>query len=93
MGSSDLSVVSWRVAKWAMLREEFVNLRQDDILHNWEACLQGRAPHVRKLTVWSPPPLRVLKYNVDGVARGKPGPTGIEGVLRMTKVMNLGING
>lgn len=54
---------------------------------------QGRAPHVMKLTVWSPLPLRVLKYNVDGVARGKPGPTGIEGVLRMTKVMNLGING
>lgn len=32
--------------------------------------------------MWSPPPCGVLKFNMDGAARGKPGPAGIGGVLR-----------
>ena len=28
---------------------------------------------VTKFVPWSPPPLDVLKFNVDGAARGKPG--------------------
>ncbi|XXG62464.1 hypothetical protein AAC387_Pa05g0816 [Persea americana] len=31
--------------------------------------------------LWSPPPLDLLKFNVDGPARGKSGPSGIGGVL------------
>ena len=37
---------------------------------------------VRKSILWSPPPIGWLKFNVDGATRGKPGPTGIGGVLR-----------
>ncbi|KAK3205589.1 hypothetical protein Dsin_019635 [Dipteronia sinensis] len=31
---------------------------------------------------WIPPTSDRLKFNVDGSARGKPGPTGVGGVLR-----------
>lgn len=30
---------------------------------------------------WQPPPLRSWKWNVDGFAKGKPGPVGVGGVL------------
>lgn len=36
----------------------------------------------RRVDQWSPPPLGVLKFNVDGATRGKPGPTAIGGILR-----------
>lgn len=32
--------------------------------------------------IWSPPPLGVFKFNVDGATRGKPSPTGTGGMLR-----------
>lgn len=32
--------------------------------------------------LWSPPNQNVMKFNVDGTARGKSGPAGIGGVLR-----------
>lgn len=35
----------------------------------------------RRITFWSAPDSDVLKFNVDTVARGKHGPTGIGGVL------------
>lgn len=35
----------------------------------------------RMSILWFPPPLDMLKFNVDGAARGKLGPTSIEGVL------------
>ena len=41
-------------------------------------------PKVRRSTLWSPPPLGVLKFNVDGAARGKLGPVGIGGVCFAT---------
>lgn len=31
---------------------------------------------------WCPPPHNKIKWNVDGSARGKPGPGGIGGILR-----------
>ena len=34
---------------------------------------------------WVPPNVRVLKFNVDRAAKGKPWPTGIGGVLRDTE--------
>lgn len=36
----------------------------------------------RRKEIWSTQPLGWSKYNVDGVDRGKPRPTGIGGVLR-----------
>lgn len=50
-----------------------------------EACLQRRLPRARKLAVWSPPPMGVLKFNMDGATRGKLVLAGIGGVLRYNK--------
>ena len=37
---------------------------------------------LRVLTLWNPPDLYTLKWNVDGSSKGKLGPAGIGGVLR-----------
>lgn len=82
MGYSNLLfVVNRRVAKWAMVREEVVDLGMDNVLHKLEACLQGRLPRAKKLAIWSPPPMGGLKFNMDGTTRGKLG-LGIGGVLK-----------
>lgn len=52
---------------------------------NWEACIKCGPIKGRRIAQWSPPPLSVLKFNVDEATRGKPGPTGIGGVLRNNK--------
>ncbi|KAK9266420.1 hypothetical protein L1049_012440 [Liquidambar formosana] len=52
------------------------------------SCIDGvRAFRSTKLrpkcpTLWKSPPSTTLKFNVDGSAKGKPGPGGIGGVLR-----------
>lgn len=71
---------------WALVRKEFSNFTLDDIFVNWEACMGCRPVKVRRSILWSPPPLRLFKFNVDGAARGKPGPSGIGGALRITRV-------
>ncbi|XXG59908.1 hypothetical protein AAC387_Pa04g1911 [Persea americana] len=40
---------------------------------------------VRRSVPWSPPPIRVLKFNVDGVSKGKSKQASIGGVLRNFK--------
>lgn len=37
---------------------------------------------IKKVMSWAPPLDGVLKFNVDGAARGKQGPAGIGGVFR-----------
>ena len=37
---------------------------------------------VKNVTLWKVPPPGSLKFNVDGSAKGKPGPAGIGGVLK-----------
>eukprot|EP00268_Persea_americana_P068026 TRINITY_DN9427_c0_g1_i1.p1 TRINITY_DN9427_c0_g1~~TRINITY_DN9427_c0_g1_i1.p1 ORF type:complete len:120 (+),score=19.95 TRINITY_DN9427_c0_g1_i1:825-1184(+) len=44
-----------------------------------------RPSKMRKSVMLVPPSLGVLKFNVDGAARGKPRPAGIGGVLRNSK--------
>lgn len=70
---SDLvSKVTLRIAKWALVRKEFWNFNLNDILFNWEACM-GYCPFKeRRFVSWYPPPIEVLKFNVDGASRGKP---------------------
>ena len=41
--------------------------------------------NVRRSVPWSPPLIGVLKLNVDGTSRGKPGPAGKGEVLRSYK--------
>lgn len=54
--------------------KKFVSVRFNDIQHNWEACMEGGPPKVRKYVSWSSPLPSVLKFNMDGAARGKLSP-------------------
>ena len=57
----------------------------DCILQNWKACMSCGPSKDRKVVGWCPPPSGWIKFNVDGAAKGKPGPAGIGGVLRNDK--------
>ncbi|GMJ01097.1 hypothetical protein like AT4G29090 [Hibiscus trionum] len=46
---------------------------------------------VRRGVFWQPPVMGVLKFNIDGVARGKPGPAGFGGVMRDGECRILGL--
>ncbi|GMI75617.1 hypothetical protein like AT5G65005 [Hibiscus trionum] len=53
----------------------------------WWTCPSSQALSVagkkeRRGVFWQPPVTGVLKFNVDGAARGKPGPAGFGGVMR-----------
>lgn len=41
-----------------------------------------KAPRQQSRSIWDPPPPKMLKWNVDGSAKGKLGPAGISGILR-----------
>lgn len=71
-----------------MQTKELENFNLDIILSNWEACMVGRSFKEREVMWWSPPPEGVLKFNVDGAARGKLGLTGISGVLHNHGVLH-----
>ena len=77
-----ISKITLAIAKWALDRKEFFNFCLYDILINWELCMRCGPVKVRKSILWSPPHVSLFKFNVDGAARGKPGPAGIGGVLR-----------
>lgn len=63
---------------------EFFNIKVNDILHNWEACMSCGSKKKRGDVSWSAPSPNVLKFNVDRMAKGKLGNVG--GALVMTKV-------
>eukprot|EP00268_Persea_americana_P021089 TRINITY_DN21101_c0_g1_i1.p1 TRINITY_DN21101_c0_g1~~TRINITY_DN21101_c0_g1_i1.p1 ORF type:complete len:199 (+),score=31.91 TRINITY_DN21101_c0_g1_i1:157-753(+) len=63
------------------LTKELSNFSMHGILSNWKACMVCGLTKERRSTFWSPPSMGMLKFNVDGAARGKPGPAGIGGVL------------
>ena len=77
--------VTFRIAKWALVRKEYSEFSTNDIFVNWKACMVCGPLKVKRSTLWSSPPLGVLTFNVDGATRGKPGPTGIGGVLHNNK--------
>lgn len=62
-----------RIAKWATVRKECSDLNIDDLLHNWGACMRMGLSKKKKSAAWCAPPIGVLKFNVDGAARGKRG--------------------
>ena len=77
-----IASINMRISKWALIRKEFSNFSLNDIIYNWEACMVCSVPRIMKVEVWCPPARGLLKFNVDGAARGKPGPAGVGGVLR-----------
>ena len=46
-----------------------------------KSCMGCGPVKVRRFILWSPPPISLFEFKVDGAARGKPGPAGIGGVL------------
>lgn len=63
------------VAKyWALTRKEVKDLKLDDVLSNWEACMSCGWEKERKVIHWFPPPKGSFKFNVHGTTEGKPGP-------------------
>lgn len=64
--------------------ESFQNLKPDNI-HHWQAILVSRPCKAKIVVFWSSPPDDFIKFNVDGVTRGKPCPTGVDGVLWNSK--------
>lgn len=66
-----------------MHKQGFKDLRLGDLWLSWEGCMKSTIPVIRRTLVeWYPPTRGTLKFNVDGAFKGKPGPTGIGGVLR-----------
>ena len=76
-----ISRVPFRIEKWALVRKEFSNFNLDDSLFNWEVCMGCGSSKVRSSIHWSPPPFGVLKFNMGGASRGKPGPASVGGKL------------
>ncbi|KAK3206879.1 hypothetical protein Dsin_020925 [Dipteronia sinensis] len=52
------------------------------LLNLKECCCKVKKAKKSKLKDWIPHDLNTLKFNVDGSARGSPGPAGMGGVLR-----------
>ena len=52
------------------------------LLNLKDLCVDQKKSKVSKIVDWIPPDLGYLKFNVDGSAKGKPGPAGMGGVLR-----------
>ncbi|XVF82174.1 hypothetical protein PTKIN_Ptkin16aG0024000 [Pterospermum kingtungense] len=76
--SSVVRTTIWGKAKWPDLDGGVV-----DFLQNIDCIrLPLRRPPLRAASSWSCSCIGSLKFNVDGSAMGKPGPTGIRGVLR-----------
>ncbi|KAK9283223.1 hypothetical protein L1049_011459 [Liquidambar formosana] len=73
-----------RTAIWVKALRSELGYSIDEFLN----CIDGvRQFHIKKkkqkrTIIWYPPSPGTLKFNVDGLARGKPGPGGIGGVLR-----------
>lgn len=64
-----------RIEKWVMHKKDYKNFSIDWFLNNWK-CVWLVIPisfKDRKHNWWSSPPVGILKHNVDGVDRDKPG--------------------
>ncbi|KAK0599896.1 hypothetical protein LWI29_009613 [Acer saccharum] len=59
------------------------------LLNLKESCVSLTHLKSRTHVNWLPPVGSVLKFNVDGSARGKPGPAGIGGILRNSEGLTL----
>ena len=75
-------VMILRIAKQAGVRKECLDLKIENVWENWDACLKMRAFNKKINICWYPPPIGILKFNVDGATWGKSGLAGVGGVLR-----------
>ena len=75
-----------KIGKWAMESKEFKFLNIENILVNWEACMVCGSSRSINHVRWCPALEGVIKFNVHGMARSKPG-RGSEGYFTISKVM------
>ena len=64
-----------QIAKWASFKKEFDASKVFGVLHNWEASLYCGVKKVKKVVLWAPPNVEMMKFNVDGAlekSRGQP---------------------
>ena len=71
----------WLKAKWP----DCPNTISDIVSLPCAIQVSFKVKIVTNATIWKCPPLDSLKFNVDGSARGKPGPAGIGGLLKDCK--------
>ena len=81
--SKAVDMVQFRIAWWF---KNFGKGSKDPITHILldvaERCIDPYSVRTPNVEEWIPPPQEMLKFNVDGSARGSPGQAGIGGVLR-----------
>lgn len=58
-----------KLAKLVVYKNEFKDLRLDNLMCNLDACLKSRPPNVKKFDAWASPPHECLKFSMDGAAR------------------------
>ena len=66
----------FKITEWVLIINEFSNFCLNNILVNGKSCKGCGSIKVKEFIVWCQLPFDVFKFNVNGVARGKPGPTG-----------------
>lgn len=76
-----LEAITLKVAQWVLIRKGYEKFSLDFIVHNWEAYMRYGPSKIRHDEVVSSS-FCILKFNVDGAARGNPGLAGIGGALR-----------
>ena len=81
--SEVFEIIKFRVICWFKNKSTEVCMSINDMMLNIQSAISLAKPgKTRVLAAWEVPPIGFLKFNVDGSAHGKPGPTGIGGVLR-----------
>jgi ribonuclease HI len=81
-----------RLCLWLKAIEPDFSYSATDLIRSAEGLLRWtNYKKQRAVVVWSPPITNSLKWNVDGSSLGKPGPSGIGGVLRNHNGILLGI--
>eukprot|EP00268_Persea_americana_P009153 TRINITY_DN13625_c0_g1_i5.p1 TRINITY_DN13625_c0_g1~~TRINITY_DN13625_c0_g1_i5.p1 ORF type:complete len:147 (-),score=31.41 TRINITY_DN13625_c0_g1_i5:797-1237(-) len=80
-----LALMQLKIANRACARKEFADIKIDNIMHSWGGCSKIGGFKKKMKVCWSFPPYGIPKFNVDRAAKGKPGLSGIGGVLRNHK--------
>lgn len=76
-----LYVISLRIAKWASIRKDFLILTRHIYCSIGKFACNVVWARRSKMFFRAMPPIGILKFNMDGAARGKPSPAGIGWML------------
>ena len=79
-----------RIFWWIQAFSKECSYTANAFLYHFERVRLNHKVKPTRICVWSPPPADALKFNVDGSAKGSPGPSGIGGVCRNHKGEILG---